>query len=203
MPAFGAVLTDEERWDLINYLRALSNAEQARTMAPVLEPAWLVAPDFSFRTASGEDRTLKEYRGQKVVLLALFTWPQSQARLQQLEALDDQLRAAGAEILALPQDARSFPAQHMPRTMTVAIDGSQEAFETYSVFRRSLSEQGTADDPPMPSHMEFLIDRQGYVRARWIAADNRGWLNTDLLLREITQLNQEKPSAPAPDDHMH
>jgi putative copper resistance protein D len=71
------------------------------------------------------------------------------------------------------------------------------------LFRRSLSERGMAADPPVPSHMEFLIDRQGYVRARWIAADNRGWLNTDLLLGEIAQLNQEKPSAPAPDDHMH
>jgi putative copper resistance protein D len=203
MPAFAPLLSEEERWDLINFLRALSNAEQARTMAPVLEPAWLIAPDFSFRTPIGENKTLKEYRGQKVVLLVLFTWPQSQARLQQLDALHDKLAEAGADVLALPQDARSFPARQAARTMTVAIDGSQEAFETYSLFRRSLSERGMADDPPIPSHMEFLIDRQGYVRARWIAADNRGWLNTDLLLGEISQLNQEKPSAAAPDDHMH
>ncbi|MEA2977998.1 MAG: copper resistance protein [Alphaproteobacteria bacterium] len=203
MPGFAPVLSEEERWDLINFLRALSNAEQARSMAPILEPAWLIAPDFSFRTPLGENKTLKEYRGQKVVLLVLFTWPQSQARLQQLDALHDKLTEAGAELVALPQDARGFPAQQAPRRMTVAIDGSPEAFETYSLFRRSLSERGMAADPPVPSHMEFLIDRQGYVRARWIPADNRGWLNTDLLLGEIAQLNQEKPSAAAPDDHMH
>jgi putative copper resistance protein D len=51
--------------------------------------------------------------------------------------------------------------------------------------------------------MEFLIDRQGYVRARWIAAESRGWSNTDILLREIATLNSETPSAPAPDDHVH
>jgi putative copper resistance protein D len=66
-----------------------------------------------------------------------------------------------------------------------------------------LSQAGTQPDPPLPAHMEFLIDRQGYVRARWIASESRGWSNTDLLLREVAQLNQEKPSAPAPDDHVH
>jgi putative copper resistance protein D len=203
MPAFGEILTDEERWDLINYLRALSNAEQGRPMAPVLEPAWLIAPDFSFKTAAGENKNLKDYRAQKVVLLVLFTWPQSRERLQQLDALNDRLATANVAVLALPRDARTFPSREAPVSISYAIDGSQEAFETYGVFRRSLSEAGMSDDAPIPEHMEFLIDRQGYVRARWIAADNRGWLNTDLMMGEINRLNQEKPSAPAPDDHMH
>jgi putative copper resistance protein D len=105
----------------------------------------------------------------------------------------------------VPRDAAAFPgdAESGASSLDVAIDGSQEAFETYSVFRRSLSERGMRPDPPVPSHMEFLIDRQGYVRARWIAAENRGWSNAELLLREIATLNAEKPSAPAPDDHVH
>ena len=108
-------------------------------------------------------------------------------------------------MLAVPRDAAAFPggAETDAPSLTVAIDGSQEAFETYGVFRRSLSEPGMRSDPPMPQHMEFLIDRQGYVRARWIAVENRGWGNTELLLREIATLNAEKPSAPAPDDHVH
>ena len=55
----------------------------------------------------------------------------------------------------------------------------------------------------MPPHMEFLIDRQGYVRARWIPRDGPGWDNLEKLWRDIDRLNQEKPSAPAPDDHVH
>jgi len=86
---------------------------------------------------------------------------------------------------------------------SVITDGAEEAFETYALFRRSLSEQGLRPDPPFPFHMEFLIDRQGYIRARWIAAEGAAWVDPDLLLQEIAQLNQEKPSAPAPDDHVH
>ncbi|MBI4488218.1 MAG: hypothetical protein HY694_03975 [Deltaproteobacteria bacterium] len=79
----------------------------------------------------------------------------------------------------------------------------QEIFETYSLFRRSFSQEGTLPDPPIPLHMEFLIDRQGYIRARWIAGEGAGWANMESLLREIDRLNKEKPSAPAPDEHVH
>jgi putative copper resistance protein D len=51
--------------------------------------------------------------------------------------------------------------------------------------------------------MEFIIDRQGYVRARWIPRDGPGWEPVGNLMREIDRLSQEKPSAPAPDDHVH
>ncbi len=205
MPGFQQVLKEEENWDLINYLRTLSAAEQGRGMAPLLESAWLVAPDFAYQTLAGENKSLKEYRGQKVVLLVLFTWPQSQPRLKQLDAMHDALSAADVEVLAVPRDARVFldRDQAEPLSLSIAIDGSLEAFETYSILRRSLSEEGMRPDAPMPSHMEFLIDRQGYVRARWIADESRGWTNAELLMREIAQLNQEEPSAPAPDDHVH
>jgi putative copper resistance protein D len=175
-------------------------------MAPLVDPAWQVAPDFAFQTLAGENKTLKEYRGQNVVLLVLFTWPQSQPRLKQLEAMREALAAAGVEVLAVPRDARAFldrDETSEPLSLSVAIDGSQEAFETFSMLRRSLSEQGMQPDLPIASHMEFLIDRQGYIRARWIADESRGWTNTDLLMREIAKLNQEKPSMPAPDDHVH
>lgn len=207
MPGFRDSLNEEARWDLINFLRALSAAEQARQMAPLLDPPWLIAPDFVYQTLRGENKSLKEHRGQKVVLLVLFTWPQSQLRLDQLNALQGQLVAAGATVLALPRDAAGLDEKTrdilQAREFDLVMDGSQEAFATYSLFRRSLSEEGMSADPPIPPHMEFLIDRQGYVRARWIAKESRGWTNTEILLREIAQLNQEKPSAPAPDDHVH
>jgi putative copper resistance protein D len=207
MPGFQEQLGEEARWDLINFLRTLSAAEQARQMAPLLEPPWLVAPDFVYRTLAGENKSLKEHRGQSVVLLVLFTWPQSQARLTQIAGLHERLASAGVTLIAVPADAATLDAKtrHALSALNLdpVMDGSQEAFATYTLFRRSLSAAGTQPDPPIPPHMEFLIDRQGYVRARWIAAESRGWTNADLLLRELAQLNQEKPSAPAPDDHVH
>ena len=60
MPGFEHSLNEDERWDLINFLRALSNGERARSLAPVTETdAWLVAPDFAYETNRGETKTLK------------------------------------------------------------------------------------------------------------------------------------------------
>jgi putative copper resistance protein D len=173
----------------------------------MLELPWLVAPDFDYRTLSGESKSLKQHRAQDMVLLVLFTWPQSQSRLQQLSELQDRLRDMGVALLAVPRDAGALDAEarHALANLKIdpIIDGSQETFVTYAEFRRTLSEAGTQPDPPVPTHMEFLIDRQGYVRARSIPAENAEWINSDLLLREIAALNREKPFAPAPDEHVH
>lgn len=203
MPGFRDQLTEEARWDVINFLRTLAAAEQARPMAPLIEPAWLVAPDFAYQTLSGRNKNLKEHRGQNVVLLVLFTLPQSQPRLQQLSDLQDQLAGAAVEVLAVPRDVGIGYERLRAAPFSTITNGAEEVFGTYGVFRRSLSEDGMRPDAPLPPHMEFLIDRQGYIRARWIAAENAGWTNAEILLGEIAQLNREKPSAPAPDDHVH
>jgi putative copper resistance protein D len=52
--------------------------------------------------------------------------------------------------------------------------------------------------------MEFLMDRYGYLRARWIpAVDGAGWTDIGELMRQIAQLNREKEILPPPDDHVH
>ena len=49
---------------------------------------------------------------------------------------------------------------------------------------------------PAP-HMEFLVDRYGYLRARWIPeADGPGWSDTDMLMQQVAQLNREKEILP-------
>ena len=59
MPGFSQSLSDEERWDLINYLRALASGERAKNLAPVIEDKpWLVAPDFAYETNNGEAKAL-------------------------------------------------------------------------------------------------------------------------------------------------
>lgn len=205
MPGFGASLEEEERWDMINFLRTLSAAERARQMSALVEPApWLVAPDFVYRTLTEENRSLKDHRGNNVVMLVLFSLPDSQARLAELEALSSQLQSKNVKILLMPReqsDVRGLDGK--VKYLAVVTDGSREAFDAYALYRRSFSEQGTQPDPPVPPHMEFLIDRQGYVRARWIPRDGTGWDKLEKLFRDIDQLNQEKPSVPAPDDHVH
>ena len=73
----------------------------------------------------------------------------------------------------------------------------------YTLFRKSLSPTGRLPVPPFPSHLEFLIDRQGYIRGRWLPGSGPGWAENHDLITAIEQLNQEKPRAPAPDEHVH
>ena len=205
MPGFGASLAEEERWDMINFLRTLSAAERARQMSALVEPEpWLVAPDFVYRTVNDENRSLKDHRGNNVVMLVLFSLPDSVARLTELEKLSSELQSKNVKVLLVPRElseVRGLDAKI--KSLSLVTDGSREAYDAYALYRRSFSEQGTQPDPPVPPHMEFLIDRQGYVRARWIPRDGPGWDKLDNLFRDVARLNQETPSTTAPDDHVH
>jgi putative copper resistance protein D len=205
MPGFAERLSEEERWDVINFLRTLAATEEARTLTP--QPAsdpWLVAPDFSYTTGTGEAQTLKDQRGRHVVLLVFFRLPVSQHRLLELDNLAPQLQALRVQVLAIPLDTDQdvVPPETATR-LTLVTDGATEAAITYTLFRKSLSPAGRLTIPPFPAHVEFLIDRQGYVRARWLPGNEPGWAKAEELLATIGWLNQEKPRAPAPDEHIH
>lgn len=205
MPGFAGSLEEEERWDMVNFLRTLSAAERARQMSALVEPdPWLVAPDFVYRTSTDENRSLKDHRGNNVVMLVIFSLPDSLARLTELDKLSSQLQSKHVKVMLIPREMSAVRGlDGKIKTLSLVTDGSREAFDAYALYRRSFSEQGTQPDPPVPPHMEFLIDRQGYVRARWIPRDGAGWDKLENFFRDVDRLNQEKPSAPAPDDHVH
>jgi putative copper resistance protein D len=203
MPGFSASLSEEERWDLINFMRALSSADRARSLAPVTEEkAWLVAPDFIYATNRGDTKALKDHRGSKIVLLVLFTIPSSEPRLQQLDEHRARLQAAGLDVLLVPTNREEIRGreERMELGWPVVTDGSQEISETYALFSRSFAEPKTSSEPP---HMEILIDKQGYIRARWLAAEGKAWRKVENLMTQLDILRKEKPRAPAPDEHVH
>jgi putative copper resistance protein D len=204
MPGFEDRVSETERWDLINFLRTLSAAEQARSLGPLVEPKpWLVAPDFAFGIGVGAGETLKEQRGKVMVHLVLFSLPDSLPRLEQLDAAWDTIAYAGVRVVAVPMhDAAQIYRKLGMRAVNfpIAVDGGAEITTTYTLFRQTFATEGM---PPVPSHMEFLIDRQGYIRARWIPDEGPGWKEIPRLLREIERLNAEAPGAPAPDEHVH
>jgi putative copper resistance protein D len=206
MPGFHDRLSAEERWDLINFLRTLAAAEQARSLGPQVEPEpWLVAPDFSYTTVAGDGQTLKDQRGRNLVLLVFFRLPGSHDRLTQLHNLSPHLHRLGVEVLAVPlrtDHEASLELGTFPRLPMVA-DGATEAVITYTLFRKSLSPTGRLPIPPFPSHLEFLIDRQGYIRTRWLPGSGPRWAEAEALLATIEWLNHEKPRRPAPDEHIH
>ena len=209
MPAFADKLSEEDRWDVVNFLHATSRGYQARLINPYVAPnqPYMAPQNFSYSAHDGTSGTLKDFRRQKAVLLVLFSWPESQERLDQLRQAYATLRDGNVAVLEVPvndlnqQDLAGLTAG---MTFPVATQGASEITRSYSLFRRTLSNPDLAGEGTMPKHMEFLIDRYGYLRARWIpAVDGTGWTDIGELMRQVEQLNREKELRPPPDDHVH
>ena len=211
MPGFAGQLATDERWDVINFVRALGAAERARGLGPVVSSdAVAVAPDFTFTTGVGEGRALREWRGRGVVLLVFFTLPGSADRLVELNGLTLAMRLRGGEILGVPLgDARGLYRALAGRAVffPLAVEGAAEAATAYRVFRRDLTPEGLRPEPPPPVHMELLVDRQGYIRARWIprdlGRDTDGWADPARFLAEVDRLARETRAAPVAAEHVH
>ena len=194
MPGFGTQFTEDQRWELINFLRALSSGYAARGMGSVVEPdrRWLVAPDFTFSVGPTPARTLKEFRGRNV-LLVLYALPGSRPRMSQLAEREGTLATLGVEVIAVPIDADPDAIRRLgaePRVLfPVVTEGAEAIVTAYRLFAAS-------------PHAELLIDRQGYVRA--IAKSRGEAAELDALLAQIQQLNDEKaPAQAAPEEHVH
>jgi putative copper export protein/mono/diheme cytochrome c family protein len=211
MPAFADQLAPEARWDTINFVRALGAAELARDLGPVATSRpTVVAPDFAFTTGVGEGRALRDWRGRGVVLLVFFTLPDSADRLVELNRLSLAFELRGGEILGVPLAGPSGVYRALggrPVLFPLAIDGATEADALYMLFRRDLTPAGLRPEPPPVPHMELLVDRQGYLRARWIprelGRDTQGWADLGRLLAEADRLAREVPVAPVAAEHVH
>ena len=69
----------------------------------------------------------------------------------------------------------------------------------YAMFAR----QPGGPNDPAPAHVEFLIDRQGYLRTRWIGVADATAERTKETLDRIDVLNREPARRPAPWGHAH
>ena len=210
MPPFGAALGEEERWDLINFIRALAAGERARQMTAVVQPnrPWLVAPDFTIAVGPAPPRGLKELRERWMVHLVFFTLPDSRARLVQLAESYNTLQATGTEVIAIPLDDGAHIIRRLggrpPVLFPVITDGAAEIAATYGLLGRGLGPRELSPRAAPLLHVEFLLDRQGYVRARWLpGAPGPGWETLQTLVDQILLLDKETPAGPPPDEHVH
>ena len=205
MPGYVDKLTEEERWDLVNYIHALSRGYQARPLTPEVVPgkAYVKPPVFHFGTLNGNTGVLQDFRGNKSVLLVIFSWPQSKDRLEQLKAIFDSQQQDIA-VLAVPvnelsSDELSVMTEQMP--FPIITQNAHEIVSSYALSRRTLTHPDIIGRGTIPEHMEFLIDRQGYMRARWIPSiDESGWSDMEKLKQQISILHRENSRMPVPED---
>ena len=209
MPPFGEKFSEEERWDVLNFLHANARGYQSRIITPRILPEqpFMATPNFSYAAHDGSSGTLKDFRGKQGLLLVLFSWPDSRVRLDQLRTAAPTIAKTGTAILGVPMTELSpaelaLSTQGMP--FPIVTQGAGEISRSYVLFRRTLSIPDLFGEGSRPKHMEFLFDRFGYLRARWIPeSDASGWTDIGLLMQQITQLDQEGEILPPPGDHVH
>jgi len=195
MPAFERRLTEPERWDVVNALRALSAAGNSGKIGHTVEPdrPWLVAPDFVITVGVLPPGALRDYRGRRMVLLVLYTLPASRPRMAQLASSYDLLWVTGVEVIAIPTDASSDAIRQLgaspPVLFPVVTESAADIVTTYRMLA------------PGP-HAELLIDRQGYIRAIWTGPVPT-MPEATALLSQVERLNEETSVVPFPDEHVH
>ena len=209
MPGFSASLTEEDRWDLVNFLHALSRGFDARLLGSMIVPEMpaVASPVFNYSAHDHSGGNLKDFRLQKNVLLVLFSWPQSKERFFQLAAAYERIQDLNTEILAVP--IRALTDEELQQIddivpFPILTEGWSEIKDTYWLYRRVRVVPDLSGKGMFPGHMEFITDRFGYLRARWVAQfEGYGWQNIGALTLQLTQLNQEGEVMPPPGEHAH
>jgi len=105
----------------------------------------------------------------------------------------------GVRVVAVPlSGAPPHDAKGVDAAMLAAPDAGLVA--AYAMFTRNI-----VGPPPLPPrHVEFLIDRQGYIRMRTVqAGGDPGWSTMADLLKQSVLLNKERSRGPAPRRHAH
>jgi copper transport protein len=165
MPGFKDTLDVDDRWDLINYLLMLSYTQRARDtlrpQPPLLQ--WLIAPDFALVDPTETVTTLSRLRGDKSTLVSFahcnLQGDDEKALEESLAAAQEAAKSAGAHHVTVyfgdcPATVKGIEATH-PKAVEKA----------YAVINRYPNEDVLTEIP----QAHFLIDRSGYLRARFRA----------------------------------
>lgn len=198
MPGFADQLSEQERWDLVNWVRTLPvGGLEEGLVDEVGEGSAPRAPDFTFETADGREGSLQDLLRNGPLLLVLYTPAAAAPRLQRLAAAERTLADAGLGILALPLADGDAPNSAPLPHFVAQADASVAA-----TYRMLAAAPGHPPRKPA-SHLEFLIDRNGFARALWRADETMAWSDVGNLLTLVRQL-EKRPLAPASQPaHIH
>jgi len=178
MPGFADSLSEDDRWALIDYVRA-RNAGAA--MAASGQGVHLVpAPDFSTACADGRTLTMADLDGRILRIVAA-----------------DQPSAAAAPASSEP-DVITIALQRDPpvRLATeVCMAADPAAWTAYAVV--------SGVDPDALAGTQFLVDARGWLRARWRPGDAIDWADSKTLLAEIAQIRASPSAATVNRGHLH
>ncbi|MGH6794149.1 MAG: CopD family protein, partial [Methylocella sp.] len=211
MPGFAGVLTDDERWDIINFLGAFSIGYQARIIEPKINPGqyWLAPPDAEITDENGNTNLLTDYRRKSPLLVVLFACTQESvgqetARLNQLLDARQRLAKAGAKIILVAPGEICEPLRGLAaRKILIAVHDTADVAATFGLYTRTFHNRKQDVVRVPATHAEFLIDRYGYIRARWMPEEDNSWGDPGFIKTQLEMLAREPPAPPPPGPHDH
>jgi cytochrome c553 len=202
MPAFAGQMSDVEIWSLVQFLDAQAAARNALELSEGLKPTRAVpAPDFTYEFAGHPQESLRQLRGSRVALLVFYTMPSSLPRLRELAALEPDYAGAGAAVIAaaMPASSAATAAEVGDGSESMLALVSPAVASTYLMFARRGEDAGGG----APRHVEYLVDRFGYIRVRRISVPGAQSSETGEVQRQIDLLVREPPREELQWGHRH
>ncbi|MFO0994217.1 MAG: c-type cytochrome [Hyphomicrobiales bacterium] len=204
MPGVGNAITDEDKWALITYIRALSSGYTGRYVPKRVIPRlpWLGAIDFNYQSAAGELMALNDWRERAVVLLVLIRDRAQISRVRELLTLAPDFEKASTQILIVSSEKLGEALGPLPANATVVETDTAAILDAWSLYRRTFWDMDPMDARPAVPYVEFLIDRFGYVRLRG-KSDDETLSPANVLLVQAAYLGGEPQLRPPPGEHVH
>lgn len=143
------------------------------------------APEFSLPDADGSTHSLSDYSGQKLVIVfyRMGTWGFCQTQLGELQAGYEDIKAQGAEIIAISADSQTLTGltrQHLGITYLLLSDENREAINAYNVIdtgNMSIARPAT-----------YIIDQDGHLVWKFLDVRFDTRVSSEQILTELKKL---------------
>jgi hypothetical protein len=98
-------------------------------------------------------------------------------------------------VVAMQMKGPPLPAGARPEGNWMIADPEPQVAAAYALFRGTPA--------PITEEVEFLVDRDGYLRARWTPGEKPDWNRIPELIEQVEILNRENPHTPSSGEHAH
>jgi putative copper export protein/mono/diheme cytochrome c family protein len=178
MPGFADRLSEDDRWALIDYVRA-NNAGTSMAASGQWQDS-VLAPDFSANCTGGRVITLANLRGQVVQVLASVSGDVPPALPQVSKPLTT---------IRIDRDGQTTP------TARTCVAADPSVWTAYAVV--------SGEDADSLDGTRFLVDSEGWLRARWRPGDPASWADPGALQAEIEKILSNPLTAETEHSHVH
>lgn len=195
MPGFADALSDFDRWRAVEYVMALSLGHQGRIIGDKvsIHQPWLHAIDFQICANGDLLLRLLDRVPERAKIVVFVGDKADESYLARLARETSVFSRVGGLVIAVFPSALTgmFEKTYAALGVCTIIDTDGAIGSSWNLYRRSLANPDFDDLKPSPSLIAYLIDRFGFVRARWRADEVEGLAEPAELVEAFRQLQTE------------